>query len=54
MEEILLKCEKGEMSVREILHLASLESVANLIKHITIVNYDARVVLTTILPILQP
>ena len=28
--------------------------VANLIKHITIVNYDARVVLTTNLPILRP
>ena len=28
--------------------------VANLIKHITIVNYDPRVVLTTNLPILRP
>ena len=28
--------------------------VANLIKHITIVNYDVRVVLTTFLPILRP
>ena len=31
-----------------------IKPVANLIKYITIVNYDARVVLTTNLPILRP
>ena len=32
----------------------ALKPVANLIKHITIVNYNAKVVLTTNLPILRP